>query len=390
MIDPTAAETVQAEFKPKGKPRKGNGNRKKQEEQFRKKKNDDFHHELQASILKRLKISDPTNLNAVKLYSSTPPARIPVTFVGLPAFARSLWLRMKSIGTRPFATLATEENYAIFLKCLMYIAESRVIYAQMSCESTPPFPMTSLMALTEMQLRVIKQQSSRLPFPLVIYMEAIGNFNVNKQLVVPVEMCAPISNANGAVSFFPSSITKLMDACRCDIEVDGVLYNIGRRLSSLPNVQWLENVRQHQAVPAQGQQPAQPARDYAAARLADSTIQFWQFPPPSQWLLFSQIIASMENKKGFLLQFDVTTGQGSPLQVIRFPDALDPEEEETRYYMNENVSEFEEKLATALLLGVEYDSNTSGRFTSDYTECLKHGSASQSEIRHAVIWADKD
>lgn len=50
--------------------------------------------------------------------------------------------------------------------------------------------------------------------------------------------------------------------------------------------------------------------------------------------------------------------------------------------MNDETPEFEEKLATALLLGLENQSDYKGRFTSSYAECYKHGSASQTIVMH--------
>lgn len=389
MENPTAT-TLVTESKPNDKKsnKKGKGAQAKQQEAYRQKKNDAFQAELQASILKRLKISDPTNLTAVKLQSSIPPARVPITFAGLPRFVYELWLRMKAIGTRPFATLASDANYAIFLKCVMYIAESRVIYAQMKCEAAPPFPLTSLMSLTEMQLRNVKLQSSRLPFPLVIYMEAIGNFSVRKQLVVPVEMESSIPQANGAISFFPTSVQVLLEACRCDVRATTVLYQIATQFKYLPNINWITDQTNVPATAPTEHTPAIPAHSVETVRTDSASINFWKYPTPTEWLTFNQIVSSMESKKGFLLQFDVSTGLGSVVQTIRYPEPLDYEEDETLYYMNEDVPEYEEKLSTALLLGLEYFSEKRSRFTSSYQESYKHGSASQTETRHAVIWAD--
>lgn len=367
--------------------RRGKGSSKNKEAKFRAKKNEDFQQELQATLLKRLKITDPTNLNAVQLQSSIPPAKIPITLRGLPRFVFELWQRMKAIGTRPFSQLATEENYAIFLKCIMYIAESRLTYAQMKCEAVPPFPLSSIDSFTEMQLRTIKLQSSRLPFPLIMFMEAIGNFTIRKQMVVPVEMKTDPDVASGAISLMPTSILKVLEVFQNPVVVDNVIYTIAQQLD-LPKINWVTETQVCPATPATSSGPAQPERHINVARIDPLSIEFWRFPKPLEWLTFNQVIASMESKPGFLLQFDVSTGQGSSLQMIRYPDPYDPEEEETLYYMNDEVPEFEEKLAGALLLGCEYRGNLSGRFSSSYTECYKHGSLSQAEIRHAVIWSN--
>lgn len=381
---PAPVENAAKESKTKPK---GNGSAKKAQDAFRKKKNAQFQAELQATLLKRLHVTDPTNLNSVQLRSSIIPTRIPITFCGLPRIVQELWARMMAVGTRPFSMLATDVNYAKFLKCIMFIAETKVIYAQMKCEACPPFPLTSLNKLTEMQLRTVRSHSSRLPYPLVIFMEAIGNFVIRKQPVVPVEMVTAPDAASGAVSFFPTSIMVLLEACRNYQPVDNNLSTLAKLLD-LPNISWEETVQTCPAVAATTSSAAVPERSFNVVKVSEESINFWKFPTKSEWLIFSQIIAAFEIKKGFLLQFDPTSGQGSSLQIVRFPEQYDPDEDETLYYMNDEIPEFEEKLASALLLGLEHFANKSGRFSSDYSESYKHGSSSQSETRHAVIWAD--
>lgn len=370
------------------KNRKGAGAQSRQRGNFQKNKNKQFQAELQASILKRLKISDPTNLDDVQLQKSSPPQQIPITLMGLPIFVKELWERMKAIGTRPFASLATDDNRDVFLKCLLYIAETRVCYAQLTCGRNPVFQLTSLQTYSEMQLRSIRAYSSRLPTPLVIYMEAIGNITANKQYVVPVEMTTTPPAANGAVSFFPSSITTLLTTCTADNPTDGLLMNVAQRLSGLPKIVWVMEQRHCPAISATATSPAQPERNFEVAHISPDSRNFWRFPNNTEWTIFNKIIASMESKKDFLLQFDVSSGLGSLSQIVRFPDEFDSTETETLYYNNVDIPEFDEKLSGALLLGLEHGSNRTGRFTSSYDECLSHGSISQNDVRHAVIWAN--
>lgn len=238
------------------------------------------------------------------------------------------------------------------------------------------FPLTSLTTYTEMQLRSIRLYSSRLPTPLVIYMEAIGNITANKQFVIPVEKRTNPASANGAVSFFPSSISTLLTTCTADNPTDGVLMNIAQRLSELPNIAWVTEQRHCPAIAATATSPAQPERHFEVAHISPDSRNFWRFPTTTEWTLFSKIVASMELKKDFILHFDVSTGLGSPCHLVRFPDEYDPNETETLYYANVEIPEFDEKLSGALMLGLECDSTRSGRFTSSYDECLSHGSVS--------------
>lgn len=88
-----------------------------------------------------------------------------------------------------------------------------------------------------------------------------------------------------------------------------------------------------------------------------------------------------------MLQCDISTGMGSAVQVVRFPEAYDDYELETLYYTNAIPPTFEEQLAPALLLGYEYQGNPSSRFCSNYYDCLKHGAANKEQARHAIVWA---
>lgn len=62
----------------------------------------------------------------------------------------------------------------------------------------------------------------------------------------------------------------------------------------------------------------------------------------------------MDSQKGFNIHCDITSGDGSIVQTVRFPEPFDPEETETPYYVNTAVPQFEEQLAPALLLGFEF------------------------------------
>lgn len=168
----------------KGKP-SGKGAKKRKATRFRSNKNKDFQTELTASLLRRLNVTDPTNVTAIQLQSSIVPAVVPVSFRGLPRFVKSLWARMKAIGTRPFTSLATDENLAIFYKCVAVICDAKLTFAQKKCQVKTPEPLTFKGSYTDVQLRVIQALAARLPYPLAIYIEAIGNL----YLVVKALLC---------------------------------------------------------------------------------------------------------------------------------------------------------------------------------------------------------
>ena len=133
MENPTAQDS-NVDSRPSTSRTKGKGAANRRQMNFRKENNDEAFADIQAGYLCRLKISYPFNLDAVQLQSSVPPAR------GLPRFVKETWMRMKAIGRRPFAQLAIDANCANFLKCIISIAESRIVYVQMKCDFSPPFP----------------------------------------------------------------------------------------------------------------------------------------------------------------------------------------------------------------------------------------------------------
>lgn len=137
------------------------------------------------------------------------PTRVPISLRGLPRFVK-LWERMRSIGTRPFDNLVNEANYKIFLKCIMCICEAKVTYAQTKCQQV----LTSFSTYTDSQLRTLASLSQRLPYPLTIFIEAIGNFVADSQPVLPTFITTHNVDASGAISFAPSAIRTIMRHCK--------------------------------------------------------------------------------------------------------------------------------------------------------------------------------
>lgn len=387
----TSKVTTTAE-QSKGKRRPGRQAVQRKQDKFRAEKNAQFQAELQATLLRRLHVTDPTNVSAIKLQSSVVPTRVPISLRGVPTLVSEVWARMKAIGTRPFMTLATEENYRVFLRIVLLLCECKVAYAQMKCVNKPRVDLPTQYRFTEMELRVLSTLSTRLPFPLVILIEAIGNFSAGPQPVVPVFIQTNPLAASGAVNLCISDVAMMVREFRTPVRADSVVAAIAHAIDDLPGLTWITEQREVPAILPPGPTPAQqPMVLMEHVRLDQSAIDFWGRLDVSahERTVFLQIIASMESKKGFLLQMDITTGDGSIVQVVRFPDEFVSSETETLYYMNADVPTFEEQLSPALLLGYEYAGTAFSRFTGNYDECLKHGSSSQSEARHALVWSDK-
>lgn len=125
-----------------------------------------------------------------------------------------------------------------------------------------------------------------------------------------------------------------------------------RCIEDLPNITWEEVQIPLQGGPVNGFRSSQATRD------------FWTpaVPTPDQRDLFRKIIASRDSKKGVNNQCDISHGEKSSDQTVRFPDAFDPEEDETLHYINTAVPTSEEQFASALRLGYEHQYDRSSRF----------------------------
>lgn len=356
---------------------RGKGAKAKQQQAFQVRKNDQTQALIQATMLRRLGIADPTRISTIQVQSAIIPTVIPISLLGLPALCEQVWSRMKAIGTRPFTALATNANYAIFVKCMLTLAEAKVTYAQMACPNAPVYSLTSLESFSEMQLRGLKTLSSRLPYPLAMYLESIGVFTIDGQTVVP-QLCEHSTGIlSGVLSLGLSKLVEVLNVLRTPVSIYEEMYNVANVLNNrLPAFEWgyqdnAEGVRTHVA-------------------LTEPSYQFWSMPAitAEQRSIFLQIISSMESKKDFLLLCDIATGAGSSVQAVRFPDAIQCAEDEVQYYMNSIVPSFEEQLAPALMLGVDSLIVKKSRFVTDYYDCLKHGTASRTEALHALVWAE--
>lgn len=354
----------------------GKGAKDRQELRYRQKKNKQFTDSLRASVFARLKISDPTDIGSIRTISNVVPSRIPVSLRAIPRLLAEVWDRMKAIGTRPFQALATDANKAVFFKVCLLLFEAKVCYAQRAA-MVSRFETPTQFQFTDMQLRKIKSVSMRLPFPIAIALEHLGNFTVNDQPVVPVFVRVDPVAASGALSLARSDLRILVNQLRVPLAADNVVVNIARNIEDLPMVTWRLNPN-------------------GSTQLTDESVAFWAGAdvwdplPANERSLFLQIIASMESKKGFLLLTEIDHGDGSAVAAVRFHEPFDAEETETLYYMNTKVTEYEEQISAALLYGYEHQAITHSRFCGSYDEPLIHGSANQNEVRRALIWANRD
>lgn len=385
MADPqiTTGEPMEASASGSSK-QQGKAAKNRKFEKFRGKKNQEFQAQLTASLLKRLHVTDPTKVSAIRLRSSVIPTAIPITLRALPRFVEAVWKRMISIGTRPFGILATPANYGIFMKMILMIAEAKLAYAQMKITAPPSMDLPHTFEFSESELRVFASLAKVLPYPIAIFIEAIGNFTVDRQTVVPYFPRIQPANASGCITYAPTHIREVLTALAQPVAADNANVVAARAIDDLPNVVWDEvqvPIREGDAVV---QRPG--------FRANPESLAFWQprLPSAAERTVFRQIISAMDSKKGFNILSTIDHGEGSIVQAIRFPEQFDPHELETEYYANVNLPTFEEQLAPALMLGYEFGVPRYSRLMSGLDQCLIRGSANQEEALRSVIWTNAE
>lgn len=341
----------------------GLGAKKRQETKYRNKKNQSYADTLRESIMLRLNVPDPTTLSGLKVESAVRPAVIPVSFQALPQFLDEVWELMLSKAPRPFAEMARDEaTKAIFIRTSLMIAEAKVAFAQRQATALP-HETSSKHRFTEDQLESLRSTSSRLPRPLAVALQSIGNFVQDDQRVTPV-LPPPATNIRQMV-YSATEIASVVS--RYGDNAAGVPLNIVAMAQrySLPLYQW-RNIDE----------------------LEPGTIQLWGNAdplPPAHRKTYLKIIASMEVKQGFLVATDIGKGDGTAAQAVRFP-TYTHDSTSLPYYSNVRISEMDEFVATAIPFGIDPPERFS-RYCGFIDHPLLRGYSNLLRTRRALIWS---
>lgn len=179
-------KTTDVEEESKSKHKTGVGSKQKRTDNYRKKKNKETDDAITAGIFARLKISDPTSVATIPIANEVHPVTVPVTFNILPTYVDRVWDTMEAIGTRPFGTLNTTANKAIFKKGMQILSEVKLCYAQRAHQDKPDEDLPSKKLYNTEELNNFKKLAELLPYPLAIYLECIGNTQDRKQIITPL------------------------------------------------------------------------------------------------------------------------------------------------------------------------------------------------------------
>lgn len=199
----------------------------------------DFNTDLASTIFKRLKLTVPPSISAIKLQSTIAPTTVPISFFGAIMLLQQLWLRMRAYGLGLFATLDTPRNQAIFTKCFLYICEAKLVYAQIASNNSSVLELPSLNQFTELQLRTIRNLSRLLPYPLVMYIESIGNFIIDNQPVVPILATSAPAEHSGAYSKAPTAINTFLNLFVDARPVTVEILQLVQLIDELPGINWV-------------------------------------------------------------------------------------------------------------------------------------------------------
>lgn len=349
--------------------RKGSGMTNRRNDVFRKKKNVQFQDDLSTTLMRRLNIDDPTSITAIVTLSSVLPTVLPVSFRAVPLFLHMIWMKMESIGTRSFKDLNTPFNAKVYCKVFLYLCEAKISYAQINCKLLPPQSLTSRRTFSDQQLRLLKTCAENLVYPLAICLESLGSFITDQQPIIPILAKPTGLVPAGAVSYAPSDITKLVQCLRdqqlvCD-------QSLLDKIVDIPGVAWDDR------------QP------FGVRGISPDTVAFWtDFSSDHELNLFNKINSSMSSKKGFVIRSDITSGNGSVIQAIRYPNAFGYSHDDVLFYTNTQVSSLDLQLAPALQFGIEHDCVRESRLCGSIDSCLQRGVAVPLESAYAVIWSE--
>ena len=101
-----------------------------------------------------------------------PWALVPITFCDVPLLVREVWQYMRFVNTADFQRLDTQENYEVFLKCVLVLCQAKLVYTY---DHVAGFrsPLCKLMDEKETQ-SIMAQMAVTLPVPIAILLDSIG------------------------------------------------------------------------------------------------------------------------------------------------------------------------------------------------------------------------
>jgi len=300
-----------------------------------------------------------------------PPTFSPITFQNIPAFVGQVWKEMSRVGGRRFKRHVTEENFKVFLKCILVMCQAKLVCAH---RAMPIDKAECCNLMYETTLSFITSAASNLPEPIAVMLDNIGITRISYQDVVPViAKFKENPELSGAINFLPADINVLVDKLRNGVVKGGLEYTFGKKFEVLTDVEW-EDV------------PSEPdSTQTQLIRLTERSYASLYYPKnwitKEQYQLFKDICDSFCTD---MQVYDFKSGQGSQCQLVQFlnwkPDSV------VDFYVMDQVYDDQLRLAAAFGFGHhDYAVHPTSRFVGSPKTAYKRGKCSQSEASSWII-----
>jgi len=295
----------------------------------------------------------------------------PITFRNIPAFVGQVWKEMSRVGGRHFKRHVTEENFKVFLKCILVMCQAKLVCAH---RAMPVAKAECRNLMQETALSFITSAASNLPEPIAVMLDNIGITRISYQDVVPV--IAKFKNnpeLSGAISFLPADINVLVDKLRNGVVKGGPEHTFGKKFEVLTDVEWEDVHCKPDATQTQ------------LIRLTEKSYDSLYYPEnwitKEQCQLFKDICDSFSTD---MQVYDFKSGQGSQCQLVQF---LNWKADSVVYfYVMDEVYDDQLRLAAAFGFG-HHDCavHPPSRFVGSPETAYKRGMCSQSEASSWII-----
>ena len=295
----------------------------------------------------------------------------PITFRNIPAFVGQVWREMSRVGGKHFKRHVTDENFKVFLKCILVMCQAKLVCAH---RAMPIDKAECRNLMYKTALSFVTSAASNLPEPIAVMLDNIGVTRISYQDVVPV--IAKFKNnpeLSGAINFLPADINVLVDKLRNGVVKGGLEHTFGKKFEVLTDVEW-EDV------------PTKPdAKQTQVIRLTETSYTSLYFPEnwitKQQYMLFRDICNSFSTD---MQMYDFKSGQGSQCQLVQFlnwkPDSV------VDFYVMDEVYDDQLRLAAAFGFGHhDYAVHPISRFVGSPETAYKRGMCSQSEASSWII-----
>jgi len=356
----------------RGKPyrgRKGRGAQNKGQERFRRKQNETFHQQLRNDTRQNLGIAQPF---LAPLEACIRTLRIFLSFIGLPMLLARTWQHMTASGGTSFnrAVDANPLLRFIFMRVSLKLAHCKLAFAQRQHPGV--LGQAYGFTIPYETLDLFRAFATNIPFPLAMYINAIGYFTYESTV-------APLIRTGSVLQSL--SYDEVQDFCTRQQPRGRAAER--QRLNELfgYNDQDWWTINQNGSFIGNAQMQLLWRNDFANDQIQIGELR----------TLFGTLmkLPGPAGQGSFLTSSSITTGKGTEVQLVRFPDKAT--NGRISWYCNAKIDTYEKQTASAFLLGyesVDRDSSVPNtRFTSTYEDCYERGTVTRETIVDQIVFS---